>query len=178
MTTSISAFNRDANRVPITRNGLLVSNAVTFTANGTVAKILFHVTGNVEVIALYGIVTTAIGSNHTAAHWRINDQTIQTQVISLATGVTMSSLPAGSTIARKSLVSVAAIASTAATGLITDPVAATTPDFFMPFQVTQKTGGIQTDIEYVYTTNNSSAGAMTFYCGFIPLSSDGDVTAA
>jgi hypothetical protein len=175
---SDASFARDANRVPLTQNGLVVSKAVTFTANGTVAKILFHVTGTVLVNALYGIVTTDIGSNHTAAHWRINDQTITTQVISAAAGTTVSSLKAGTMLSRTSLVSVALVASTAATGLVTDPVAATSVGFFMPFTVTQKTGSIQTDIEYVYTTNNTSLGAMTFYCGFVPLSPTGDVVAA
>jgi hypothetical protein len=176
--STIQSFNRDANRVPITRNGLLVSKAVTFTANGTVAKILFHVTGNVQVIALYGIVTTAIGSNHTAAHWRLNDQTITTQVISAAAGTTISSLAAGTQLSRIGIVSSALTVSTAATGLVVDPVAATAPDFFMPFCIVQKTGSIQTDIEYVYTTNNTSLGAMTFYCGFIPLSEGSTVDAA
>jgi hypothetical protein len=175
MATSASSFNRDANRIPITENGLQVSKSVTFSANGTVAVPLFHVVGTIECLSLYGVVTTAIGSNHTAAYWRINDQTITSQVISLATGTTVSSLPAGTVLSRRSLVSVALTASTSATGLVTDPVAATVPSFFMPFLVTQKTGGIETNIEYVYTTNNNSAGAITFYCGFVPLSPDGDV---
>jgi len=178
MSTS-SSFNRDANRVPIVQNGLVIPKSITLTTTGAaIAKILYHITGTVLVNALYGIVTTDLGSNVTAAYWRINDQTIVTQVITAAAGTTLSSLPAGTMISRASLVSVAMVASTAATGLVTDPVAATSVGFFMPFTVTQKTGSIQTDIEFVYTTNNTSAGAITFYCGFVPLSSDGDVTAA
>ncbi len=169
------AFMRDANRVPVQELGAIATKAVTFTANGTVAKPIFKVTGSVEVLSLYGVVTTAIGSNHTAAHWRINDQTIVTQVISAAAGTTISSLPAGTTLSRIGLVSTALAVSTAATGLVTDPVAATAPSFFMPFIVVQKTGGIETDIEYVYSTNNTSLGAMTFYIGYVPLSSDGNI---
>jgi hypothetical protein len=174
-----SGYARDANRVPITRNGMVISSTdASFTANGAaIATPIFTVTGTVECLALWGIVTTAIGSNHTAAHWRINDQTIVTQVISAAAGTTLSSLPVGSTISRIGLVSTALAASTAATGLVTDPVAATAPDFFMPFIVVQKTASIKTDIEYVYTTNNTSLGAIKFYCGWVPLSDDGNVTA-
>ena len=176
MSTTVSTFPRDANRVPITQLGTVVSKDVTFTANGTVAVILFHVTGNVLINALYGVVSTALGSNHTAAHWRINDQTATTQVITAAAGTTLSSFKAGSLIARTSIVSVALVGLNSNTGLVNDPVAATSVDYFMPFTVTQKAGGIQTDIEYVYTTNNTSLGAMTFYCNFIPLNGSGDVS--
>jgi hypothetical protein len=174
-----STFGRDANRIPITRNGMVISStAASFTANGAaIATPIFTVTGTVECLALWGIVTTAIGSNHTAAHWRINDQTITSQVISAAAGTTISSLPAGTLLKRGSVNSVALVVSTAATGLVTDPVAATATDFFMPFTVTQKTGGIKTDIEYVYSTNNTSLGAIKFYCGWVPLSDDGNVSA-
>lgn len=178
MATSLSSFGRDANRVPITQNGLLVTKDVTFTTDGAaIVKILFSVTGTVLVNSLYGIVTTALGSNHTAAHWRINDQTATSQVITAAAGTTLSSFKAGSLIARTSLVSVALVGANSNTGLVTDPVAATSVGFFMPFTVTQKAAGVETDIEYVYSTNNTSLGAMTFFCGFIPLSVDGNVAA-
>jgi len=174
---AIGSYPRDENRVPIVDLGILVTKAVTFTANGTVAKPLFHVTGSVLVQSLYGVVTTAIGSNHTAAHWRINDQTITTQVISAAAGTTISSLSAGTLLSRIGVLTVALAVSTAATGLVTDPVAATAMGFFTPFVVTQKTASVETNIEYVYTTNNTSLGAMTFYVGYVPLSTDGSIEA-
>jgi hypothetical protein len=166
---------RDANNVAVQRYGLMASKTVSFTADGTVVVPIFTVKGTVLVNGLYGIVTTAIGSNHTAAHWRVNDQTVATQVISLATGTTVSSLPAGTFLSRRSLVSVALVATTSAAATLSDPVAATAPDYFMPFTVTQKTAGVQTDIEYVYTTNNSSLGTIKFTVLFTPLSDDGSV---
>ena len=179
MTGTARLTDLDANGRPIYGpDPFTVSKAVTFTTNGAVVKKIFKVTGSVEVGAIYGVVTTAIGSNHTAAYFRIDDQTLTNQVITLATGVTMSSLPAGSLIMRTSLVGVAAVASTAATGLVTDPIAATVPQFFMPFVITQKTGAIETDIEYVYTTNNTSLGAMTFYVRYRPLTSSSIVIPA
>jgi len=176
---STGAFGRDGNRVPVTQNGMVVSKAVSFTANGAATAMpLFTVTGTVEVLSLWGVVTTAIGSNHTAAYWRINDQTIATQVISAASGTTVSSLPIGTVLSRRSLISVALTASTSATGLVTDPVAATVPNYFMPLLITAKSGTTDlTNIEYVYSTNNTSLGAMTFYVGYVPLTTDGSITA-
>lgn len=168
---------RDANNVAVQRYGLVASKSVSFSANGTVAVPIFTIKGSVLINSLYGVVTTAIGSNHTAAHWRVNDQTATNVVISAAAGTTVSSLPAGSLLTRRSLVSVALVATSAAAGALSDPVAATAPDYPMPFVLVQKTGNIETDIEYVYTTNNSSTGTIKFYANFTPLSDDGDVIA-
>jgi hypothetical protein len=172
------SFWRDANSVPIADDGLTVSKSVTFTGNNTtVAVPIFRLTGSVEVRALYGVVTTALGSAHTVAFWRLNDQTAQS-AITLATGTTLSSAPVGSVITRRSLVSVALTLVTSAAGGVSDPVAATAPSYFMPFEITQKTGSVQTDIEYVYTTTNTpTTGAMTFYCRYIPLSVDAQLVA-
>lgn len=173
-----SLVQLDGNGNPIySEHPFSAKKSVSFTTNGTVVVPIFKVTGTVEIGAIYGVVTTAIGSNHTAAHLRLNDQTIQSQVITLATGSTVSSLPAGTLLSRRSLLSVALAVSTAATGLVTDPVAATVPSYFMPFLVTQKTGGVVTQIEYVYTTNNTSLGAMDWFVKYRPLSADGYVSA-
>jgi hypothetical protein len=175
MPTSNAAFNRDANRVPITQNGLLVSKDITFTTNGSVTKILFTVTGSVMVNALYGVVTTDLGSNHTAAAFRINDQGAQVYLTAVG-GTTLSSLTAGSLIIKDKLVAVAVTKIDNANGAVTETATAGIP-VFSPVIITKKTGAI-TQIEYCYTTNNTSLGAMTIFCGFIPLSADGDVTTA
>lgn len=171
------AFRRDENFVPITVNGLSTSKSITLSASNTTAAVpIFNVTGDVQVLALYGVVTTALGSNITAAHWRTNDQTAQV-AISLATGTTLSSFTAGSLLSRRSLVSVALVGTNANAAAVVDPVAATAPGFFMPFTVVQKTGNVTTDIEFVYTTTNTpTSGAITFYIGWVPLSVDGNVT--
>ena len=156
----------------------LESKSITLSANNaTAATPIFRVTGSVKVLALYGIVTTALGSNITAAHWRSNDPTA-TLPISAAAGTTLSSFAAGSAIVRKSLVSVALTGDNASAAKVIDPVAATAPDVFMPFVVTQKTGAVQTDIEFVYTTTNTpTSGAIKFYALFVPLSEDADLRA-
>ena len=139
-------------------------------SNTTVATPLFRVTGSVRVTELYAVVTTVLGSNNTAAHWRTNDQTAQV-AISLATGTTLSSLPAGSMLTRHSLVSVALKADSSAAAKVIDPVAATAPAIHMPFEVVQKTGGVQTDIEFVYTTTNTpTSGVIQHFVEWQPLS--------
>lgn len=176
MPTIPGSFWRDANWVPIADDGVTSSKAITLSGNNTtVATPLFRVTGNVEVRALYGVVTTTLGSNQTAAHWRTNDQTA-TLPISASAGTTVSSLGVGSLLVRKSLVSVALTADNSTAAKVIDPVAATAPGVFMPFQVVQKVGGVNTDIEYVYTTTNTpTTGAITFYIRWVPLTEDSNL---
>jgi hypothetical protein len=154
------------------------TKSITLDANNTTkAHRVFTVTGRVMVEGLYGVVTTALGSAVTAAHWRTNDQTA-TLPISAVAGTTLSSFTVGSVLTRKSIVSVALSADNASAAKVIDPVAATAPGFFMPFTVVQKTGGVQTDIEFVYTTTNApTTGAITFYAIFKPLTPDGDLRA-
>lgn len=138
--------------------------------NATVATPLFRITGTVQVTQLYAVVTTALGSNVTAAHWRSNDQTA-TLPISAAAGTTLSSLPAGSVLTRHSLVSVALKADSSSAAKVIDPVAATAPAVHMPFCVVQKTAGVNTDIEFVYTTTNTpTSGVIQHFVEWQPLS--------
>lgn len=138
--------------------------------NETVATPLFRITGTVQVTQLYAVVTTVLGSNVTAAHWRSNDQTA-TLPISAAAGTTLSSLPVGSVLTRHSLVSVALKADSSAAAKVIDPVAATAPAVHMPFCVVQKTAGVNTDIEFVYTTTNTpTSGVIQHFVEWQPLS--------
>lgn len=177
MATIQAALPRDANRVPI-QNGLLLTKELTLSANNTTANVpIFTVTGAVEFIGIWGIVTTALSSAITAAYLQINDQT-STPDITLATGTTLSSFAVGSLITRRSLVSVAVTGTNSSAGAVVDPIAATAPSFFMPFAVVQKAGGILTQIEFVYTTTNTPAsGAIKWYARWFPLSDDGNVAA-
>jgi len=172
--TSTQSFWRDANRIPITQNGLMVTKDITFTTDGTVVKALFTVTGSVLVNALYGVVTTDLGSNHTAASFRTNDQTAQVYLTAVG-GTTLSSIKAGSMIIKDKLVAVAVTKIDNAAGAVNESATAGIP-IFSPVIITKKTGAL-TQIEYRYITNNTSLGAMTIFCGFIPLSADGAVEA-
>ena len=171
------AFDRDANYVPITLNGFTNISTKSLSANNTTAQVpIFSVTGQVEILGLYGVVTTALSSNITAAYWRSNDGT-STPAISLATGTTLSSFAVGSLITRRSIVSVALVGVDASASFVQDPVAATAPGVFMPFILGQKTAGVTTNVEFVYTTTNAPAtGAIKFYIGWIPLTEDSYIT--
>ena len=137
---------------------------------------LFHITGSVEVRYLYGEITTALGSNVTAAHFRLNDQTATDVVITAAAGTTLSSAPAGSLILANVLAATALTLKTAAVGAMLQPAVVNT-SIFSPSVFTQKTGGITTDIEFVYTTNNTSLGVIKFYAKWIPLTENGNLEA-
>lgn len=178
MATIQGSVPRDANGVPICGVGCEVYKSLTLAASNTTANVpIFTVTGSVEVLGIWGIVTTALSSNITAAYLQINDQTA-TPDITLASGVTLSSFTAGSLLARTSVAGIALVGSNSSAGKVTDPVAATAPAFLMPFAVTQKTGGVLTQIEFVYTTTNTPAsGVINWGLRWLPLSSDGNVVA-
>lgn len=175
MATSTSSFWRDANRVPVTQNGIMVVTSQTLSgSNTTVAVPLFRVTGSILVNALYGVVTTVLGSNNTAAYFRLNDQTTQSD-ITLNTGTTLSSAAAGSIIVKKGLATAAVTLLTSAQERVSEPTTLETM-YFSPFVAVKKPAA-NTDIEFVYTTTNTpTSGVIQFFCGFIPLSADGDLT--
>lgn len=168
---------RDDNDTPIAAPGFTLTNSLTFTGNNTtVATPLFHIAGTVEVFALWGVVTTVLGANHTAAAWRLNDQTAQAN-ITLNTGVDISGVAAGSVIVKKGLAAAAAVLINNSAGRVTEPTTLETL-YFSPFVVTKKTAAT-TDIEYVYaTTDTPTSGVIQFFIQWIPISADGRVTAA
>lgn len=164
------------NDQPVQGFGLLISNPKTFTTTGTVAVPIFHVTGSVNVLALYGIVTTTMG-NSTATYWRLNDQTT-TSAITVATGTTLTAAGAGSIIVKKDVASAALTLLNNSQERVSEPTTLETL-YFSPFVAVQKVGSIQTDIEFVYTTSdNPTTGAITFYVQYLPLGQGSKITTA
>jgi hypothetical protein len=147
-----------------------VSKDITFTTDGTVVKALFTLTGSVMITRLWGEVTTDLGSNHTAASFRLNDQGAQIYLTAVG-GTTLSSIKAGSLIVKDGVVATAVTKIDNANGAVNEGAALQTP-FFTPVVVTKKTGAL-TQIEYRYITNNTSLGAMTFHASYLPLTDDG-----
>lgn len=172
-----AGFQHDANHVPITLLGLQSVDSQTLTANATTAAVpIFSVKGDIYVVSLYGVVTTALGANITAAYWRINDGSAQAS-ISLSSGTTLSAATVGSLIVRDSVASVALALKDASAAGVLDPVAATAPSLFMPFALVQKTGNVASNVEFVYTTTDApTSGAITFYLGWVPLTTGSTVT--
>ncbi len=174
MSTLSASFSRDANRVPITTDGLTVSTSQTLSgSNTTVNTALFTITGTVEIRALYGVVTTVIGANHTAGLYRLNDQTAQVSIT--ASGATLSGLAAGTTITKKGLAAAALTLLDNAAGRVSEPTTLETT-YFSPFVVMKKNGAL-TQIEYSYaTTDTPTSGVIQHFLRFLPLSADGNVT--
>lgn len=140
-------------------------------SNTTVATALFRVTGTVQINQIYGVVTTALGSNVTAAYYRLNDQTAQVD-ITLNTGTTLSSVAAGSTIVKKGLAAAAVTLLNNSAGRVSEPTTLET-SYFSPFVAMKKTAA-NTDVEFVYsTTNTPTSGAITHYIEYEALSDDG-----
>jgi hypothetical protein len=178
MPTINASYSQDNNRVPITTDGITISKTIAFAGDdATVATPIFSITGAVEVRALYGVVTTALGANHTAAHWRLNDQTATDVVLTAAAGTTLNGASVGAMVLKVGKAAAALTYKTADAATILEPTTLETM-VFSPFILSQKTGGIETDIEYVYTTDDdSTSGAIKFYIRWLPLSSDGAITA-
>ena len=171
-----ASASRDNNRVPLVVDGVTIaSNNQVFSGNNTtVYTPIFTITGTVEIRGLWGVVTTTMGVNHTAAYFRINDQTAH-PAITATGGVTLSGLAVGTTIVKKGLAGAAVTLLDNAAGRVSEPTTLETP-FFSPFVVMKKTGAL-TQIEYSYaTTDTGTTGAMTFYARFIPLSQDGNIS--
>lgn len=168
---------RDDNDTPVQGTGLTLSNSKTLTGNNTtVAVPVFHVTGTVQVLALWGNITTALGANNTAAYWRLNDQAAQVN-ITLNTGTTLSAVTAGSTIVKKGLATAALTLLNNSSGVISEPTTLETP-YFSPFVAVQKSGAT-TDIEFVYsTTDTPTSGVINFYVQYIPVGSGSKITVA
>lgn len=167
----------DDNAKPVQWNsGLLRSDAQTLSANNTTANVpVFSITGTVLINALYGVVTTALG-NCTAAYFRLNDGSVQSN-ITLNTGTALTSAGVGSTIVKKDLATAAVALISASQERVSEPTAAE-GNYFSPFVAQQKTGAVATNIEFVYTTTDTpTSGAIQFFVSWYPLTPGATVTA-
>lgn len=168
------SFSRDANHVPDTAHGCLATDIQTLTGNNTtVAVPIFTVKGSIEVLGLWGVVTTVLGANNTAAYWRVNDGT-NTPAITLATGTALSAANAGSIIAKKGLAAAALTLIKSDQARVSEPTTLETT-FFSPFTITALPTAT-TNVEFVYTTTDTpTSGVIQFFLRWIPLSNDGQV---
>lgn len=145
-------------------------------SNATVVVPIFTLTGSVMITRMWAEVTTALGSAHTIASFRLNDQTSQIYLTAVG-GTTLSSIAAGSMIVKNGVVATAVTKIDNAAGAVNEGAALQTL-YFSPVVVTKKTAAT-TQIEYRYaTTQTPTTGAMRFYVAYYPLSSDGRLVAA
>lgn len=161
---------------PGANSSVLVSKSQTLSANNTTATVaIFGLTGTVEILRLWGVVTTDLGANHTAAAYRINDQAAQVYLTAVG-GTTLSAIKAGSVIAKTGLVATAVTKVDNVAGAIQEP-ATTQTSVFTPVVIVKKTAAT-TNIEYKYTTTDTpTTGVIQHFVEYIPRSSDGALTA-
>lgn len=147
----------------------------TLSANNTTANVpIFRITGTIEG-KLYGLVTTTIGTNHTGAYFRLNDQSAQTNITLATVGVTLSNFAVGAIIAKTALAATLATIKNSNVGQFYESATAGIP-LLSEFFVTKKNGA-NTDIEYTYTTTDTpTTGAIQFFLEWIPRSADAAVT--
>ena len=167
--TGIGSQLIDDNDKPIAGPGVFISNSKTLSANNTTAHVpIFTLIGSVQILAIYGVVTTALGNN-TAAYWRLNDGS-NTPAITVSTGTTLSSVAAGSVIVKKGLAAAALTLLNNSATTVSEPTTLETA-YFSPFVAVALTGGT-TNIEFTYTTTDTpTTGAITFYCQYLPIGS-------
>lgn len=167
---------RDANHNPIQVGGVASRKSLTLSGNNTtVTAPIFTLTGTVTVVALYGVVTTDLGANNTAAYWRLNDQTAQ-PAITLSTGTTLSAVKSGSVIVKKGLAAAALVLLDNSAGRVSEPTTLETT-YFSPFVITKKTAAT-TQIEFVYsTTDTPTSGVIQFFAIWLPVSADAALVA-
>lgn len=153
-------------KLPWGIGAVLYQKSVTYDAsNTTESEVVATLTGSVEPLAIWGQVTTAIGSNHTAAHLRLNDQT-NTVDVTLASGTTLSSAAAGSVVA---VLGTEADALT----LLNNSQVRQSLDVFIPRIWTKKTGATTT-LDHRYTTTQTpTTGVILWNIVYVPRSSDG-----
>lgn len=175
MGTLNASFFRDENRVPLTYYGLISQTSKAITgSNNTFNVPIFTVTGAIEVTALWGVITTDLGVNHTASAFRINDQTAQVYLTAVG-GIDISTKKAGSVIFKKGLVAAAVSLMDNAAGAILEGTALET-EVPTPVMIVKKTGAL-TNIEYHYaTTDTPTSGAIQFFVRWLPFSADANVT--
>lgn len=165
--TISSTFRRDGNYVPITWRGIATGDSqVLIGNNATVAVPIYTVIGQVEITALYGVITTALGNN-TTAFWRTNDGSTQ-NAITVATGTTLTSAIAGGVISKKAGVSTALVLTAGTSGQVIESATAGAT-YFQDFVIIANPLAT-TNIEFVYTTTDTpTTGAITFYIRWVPL---------
>ncbi len=153
----------------------LLNTSQTLAANNTTAATaLFGLTGVVEILRLWFIITTDLGSNITAAYYRLNDQTAQVDV-TLNTGTAFSAFKAGSGGYKKGITTVALAAINNSAGRVNDSGTANEFEDFGRCIITKKTAAT-TNIEFVYTTTNTpTSGVIQHFVEYRPVSSDGSL---
>lgn len=148
MTQIQAAFTRDANNVPIQTLGLTAQKAITYSA---------LTTGAVGLTTLFTVTGT-----------------VSVRVFAVCSGVDLTG--SGTIEVGVSGNTAAVIAQTSATAIDVGEIWATTsPATVLALPAIQL---VATDVIQTIATNTVTAGTLTYYCLWAPVSSDGNVVAA
>lgn len=156
-------------------SGSQVSKASTLSANNTTASNnLFQLTGTVEVVRLYAVVTdTSTLANCTNVHFDLWDSTAAVDITKSGPGSVLSGLAVGTFMVKDAVKTTAVAVADNVAGAITE---GSTSKIFEEFFITQKTGA-NTYMRLTYATTDAPINAqITVYCDYIAVGS-GTLTA-
>lgn len=151
--------------------------SITCDANNTTeTKTLFTLTGAVYLKAIWGEVTTAIGTNHTGGKLVIVSDSLSDDLTT--SGVTLSSTggTAGTIIVKRGLIASTLLRLSSNAGNF-DEAATAGVDIFSPLFLVEDFGStLPTTVGYNYaTTNTPGSGVIEWHALWRPLSSDGNL---
>ena len=148
--------------------GTTISKVITLNvSNGTQSLNCFQLTGTVEVLRLYGeITTTSTFTNCTNVFFEIYDSTATRDITKSGAGAVLSGMAVGTFIVKDAALGTALAVANNSTGMITE---GSTAKIFEQFFLTQKTAA-DTYIRFTYTSSDAPVAAtITVYCDYIGL---------
>lgn len=149
------------------------SASKSLSGTGTVVVPVFRFTGVVRVYQFWGVITSKIGSDHDSAYIRLNDGSVIVNLSSSGGGrINLSNFAVGSFFEKVDLADQPLKGANASAAGFLEPAGGAGQEISTPFDVVSKNGGTTT-LEYVYTTNNASAGAIEFFVQFLPFTVSG-----
>jgi len=134
---------------------------------------IWTITGSIYLHKLVGVVTVAMGTNHTAGHWRLEDGTNTPTVTS--SGSALSNVGVGSICFKRGLSSSVMDVRNSSQCQIRE--AATAGLAAVHSSILVAKNGATTNLVYRYTTTNApTTGTLQVFMEWEPISSDGAIT--
>lgn len=150
--------------------GSLVNKTITLNVNNNTQSLnCFQLTGTVEVLRLYGeITTTGTFTNCTNVFFELYDSTAFRDITKSGAGAVLSGMAVGTFIVKNAAKGTALVVANNATGIVTE---GSTAKIFEQFFLTQKISA-NTYIRFTYTSSDAPiAATITVYCDYIAFGS-------
>lgn len=139
----------------------------TLTANaGDEDLSLFEVIGSVDILAIYGVVTSGLSAGLTVAYFNLWDGASEVEITDNA-GSDISSLPVGSVISKLDVATAVVDVIDSTNGVVSED--ATYKQLRKEFNVTAKAGATTT-IRFTYSAAGVASGSIQFFIEYIPRS--------